>query len=142
MYPLSDVRQGQIIDGTSHTFLIAECSWDFGTNGPWYLGAGAWGGQYDTPDELAYAMSRLGSGFWIYNTAQVRWGLAERSNAPNRDFTPAKACQSDVSFGSKHPSGAIFCMADGSSRFVSDSTDLRVLQLSACRQDGEPVTLE
>ena len=119
MFPLSAVKQSKITDGTSKTFLIAECSWDFGDEvGPWYLGAGEWAGNYDTPEELAYAASRIGGGFWIYNSAQIRWGLLERSHeidAAERP-TPEKACHSDLSFGSKHPGGCHFCLADGSAQ--------------------------
>ena len=39
MYPLSAIRHKQITDGTSKTFLVGECSWDFGGDvAPWYAG--------------------------------------------------------------------------------------------------------
>ncbi len=135
MYPLSTVRHSQITDGTSNTFLIGEASWDFGRNvGPWYLGAGEWGGQFDTPEELAWSVSRVGGGFWIYNAAQIRWPLLDRSNETG--FTDEKACHNDLSFGSKHPGGVHFGLADGSGHMVSVDTDLAILQYYACRKDG------
>ena len=145
MYPLSAVRQGQITDGTSKTFLVGECSWDFGNEvGPWYVGAGEWAGDYDTPAELEYAASRIGGGFWIYNAAQIRWGLTERSNDgnPSERTTPDKACHSDLSFGSKHPGGCHFCLADGSARFVKSDVDVMVLRYFACRHDGFSADLD
>jgi prepilin-type N-terminal cleavage/methylation domain-containing protein/prepilin-type processing-associated H-X9-DG protein len=141
MYPLSAVRQGQITDGTSKTFLIGEASWDFGRSvGPWYLGAGEWGGTFDTPAALEWAMSRVGGGMWIYNAAQIRWPLEDRSN--EQGYTAEKACHSDLSFGSRHPGGTHFALADGSARFVRVEADLEALQRYASRGDGYNASLD
>jgi prepilin-type N-terminal cleavage/methylation domain-containing protein/prepilin-type processing-associated H-X9-DG protein len=141
MYPLSAVRHEQITDGTSNTFLVAECSWDFGNSvGPWYAGAAFWGGEYDDPAKLAWLASRVGDGFWIYNQAQVRYALEERANEPG--FTPQVALHDDLSFGSKHPSGVHFCFADGSARSVSRDTEVTILRYFACRQDGQSPQLD
>jgi type II secretory pathway pseudopilin PulG len=145
MFPLSQVKQSHITDGTSKTFLIGEVSWDFGDEvGPWYLGAGEWGGNYDTPDELLWSMTRVGGGFWVFNQAQIRWALLERSHdgdATERT-TPEKACHSDLSFGAKHPGGCHFSLSDGSARFVKNETELLVLKYYACRHDGNDATLD
>jgi prepilin-type processing-associated H-X9-DG protein len=42
-------------------------------------------------------------------------------------------------FGSKHPTGANFALADGSVRFISDSLPLSTLQLLCVRNDGQVV---
>jgi prepilin-type N-terminal cleavage/methylation domain-containing protein/prepilin-type processing-associated H-X9-DG protein len=42
-------------------------------------------------------------------------------------------------FGSRHPSGANFALADGSVRFISDSLPTATLQLLCIRNDGQPV---
>jgi prepilin-type N-terminal cleavage/methylation domain-containing protein len=150
MYPLSKIKQAQITDGTSHTFLIAECSWDFGENvAPWYAGALAYGGGADTPEDLAWLMGKAGDGFWSENQAQVRWGILQCANE-DRDppYTPGcptskkYAKRNDISFGSKHPGGCHFCMGDGSARFVSENTELPVLQYLASRHDGMTFELE
>ncbi|MEX2093903.1 MAG: DUF1559 domain-containing protein [Pirellulales bacterium] len=142
MYPLSKVRHGQITDGTSNTFLVAECSWDFGGDvAPWYAGSLFWGGEFDTPEAIAWNMKRLGDGFWVENQAQVRYGLKEASYSA--EITPAfVARRSDLSFGSKHPGGCHFCMADGSAHFVRDDVDIVVLRNLACRHDGATVGLD
>ena len=141
MYPLSAVRHGQITDGTSNTFLVAECSWDFGNSAAaWYAGAAFWGGEYDDPEKLKWLASRVGDGFWTYNQAQIRWALEERANEVG--FTPQKSLQSDLSFGSKHPGGVHFCLADGSARVVNRETDVTVLRAFAGRHDGETVNLD
>jgi prepilin-type N-terminal cleavage/methylation domain-containing protein/prepilin-type processing-associated H-X9-DG protein len=159
MYPFSAVGQRQITDGTSHTFLIAECSWDFGVNVEgWWSGAGFWAGSADTKEELDGTMTKAGDANWLYNSAQIRWGINECSNelAPNGadPYTPScpatgssstathVALHNDLSFGSKHPNGCNFCLADGSARFISENTDLIVLQYLADRHDGTAFELD
>ncbi|MBX3425269.1 MAG: DUF1559 domain-containing protein [Pirellulales bacterium] len=141
MYPLSTTKHGEITDGTSNTFLVGECSWNFGgVAAPWYTGAGFWAGNFDNAERLQWLASRVGDGFWIYNSAQIRWGLQERSNVLN--VTAKKACHSDLSFGSSHAAGCHFAMADGSARNVAASVDLVVLQYFACRNDGLTATMD
>jgi prepilin-type processing-associated H-X9-DG protein len=47
----------------------------------------------------------------------------------------------DISFGSMHSGGAFFLFGDGSCRFLSKTTDLKVLQAVATRRGGEVVDL-
>lgn len=149
MYPLSAVRIGQVTDGTSKTFLIGEMSWDFASDtsvsnylgvGPWYLGAGEWAGDADTAADREWAMSRNGDGFWLHNSAQIRWALLERSNIGG--VTAQKACHSDLSFGSKHPAGSHFGLTDGSGRLVNNDTQLQLLYNYASRNDGNVAPLD
>jgi prepilin-type processing-associated H-X9-DG protein len=46
----------------------------------------------------------------------------------------------DCAFGSGHPNGANFAFADGSVRFLRDSTPLAMLQALSMRADGEVVS--
>jgi prepilin-type N-terminal cleavage/methylation domain-containing protein len=144
MYPFSKIKQGQITDGTSNTFLIGEMSWNHGPSAPWYLGSADWAGEFDTPEEVIAKMARNGTGVWIHNSAQIRWALLERSNEPNAAIrpTPQKAAHSDLSFGAAHPSGTHFCMADGSAKFVANDVAIEVLRNFASRVDGNTVTLD
>ena len=43
----------------------------------------------------------------------------------------------DVSFGSMHPGGCHFAIADGSTRFVSETIDIGVYKATASRAGGE-----
>jgi prepilin-type N-terminal cleavage/methylation domain-containing protein/prepilin-type processing-associated H-X9-DG protein len=142
MYPFSKIKHSQITDGTSNTFLIGECSWDFGGDvAPWYAGSLFYGGEFDAPDTLAWYMTKFGDGFWVENQAQIRYGIGEASYSA--DITPAVvAKRSDLSFGSKHPGGCNFCLADGSARFVNATVDIAVLRNFACRYDNIPTTLD
>jgi prepilin-type N-terminal cleavage/methylation domain-containing protein/prepilin-type processing-associated H-X9-DG protein len=141
MYPLSMVRHGQIEDGTSHTFLVAECSWDFGGDvAPWYAGGLVYGAGTDPPETMLWNMSKFGDGFWVENQAHVRYSLRERSYS--NTITVAVARRNELSFGSKHAGGCHFCMADGSVQFVREEIDIVVLRNLACRHDGANVNLE
>ena len=140
MYPMGQVQQRHITDGTSNTFLIGEASWDFGrrTAAGWYAGEAFY--KTMTQAEIDWALSRVGDGFWLYNAAQLRWGIQERSNDIN--VTEKKASQNDLSFGSRHPDGCHFCFADGSARFVGRDADLMVLKYFANRKDEQSATLD
>ncbi|MFO0789267.1 MAG: DUF1559 domain-containing protein [Pirellulales bacterium] len=141
MYPLSAIKHKQITDGSSKTFLVGECSWDFGGDvAPWYAGSLFFGGDFDPPDKLAWFMSKFGDGFWVENQAQIRYAIEEASYSSTITTTVAK--RSDLSFGSKHPGGCHFVMADGSAHFVNKSTDVAVLRLLANRHDDQSVDLE
>lgn len=141
MYPLSKVKHGQVEDGTSKTFLVGECAWDFGGEvAPWYAGSLFFGGQFDPPETLAWFMTRFGDGFWVENQAQIRYAIEEASYSPT--LTTVVAKRSDLSFGSKHSTGCNFTMADGSTRFVSKDTDVVILRYYACRHDGQSASLE
>ncbi|HYO26189.1 MAG TPA: DUF1559 domain-containing protein [Lacipirellulaceae bacterium] len=140
IYPMSEVRHEHVTDGTSNTLLVGECSWDFGkrTAAGWYAGEAFY--QEMTPEQVAWSLSRVGDGFWMYNAAQVRWGIRERVN--DVGYEKPKASQNDVSFGSDHPGGCHFCLADGSARFVREDVELATLKALAGRHDDMTVTLE
>jgi prepilin-type N-terminal cleavage/methylation domain-containing protein len=152
MYPLSKVRQGQITDGTSKTFLIAECSWTFtecaGTGeacpAPWYAGSLSWGQEADTPEELQWYMLKTGDGFWAENQSHIVWGAEQATS--DSGFATLHGLESvrhnGVSFGSNHPGGFHVCQADGSARLVSKNTDVMVLKYFASRHDGVPTNLD
>src|SRR5262249_18305208 len=141
MYPASRTRVGHITDGTSKTFLIGECSWDFGDTAGWYAGGAFWGGAADGDANIKNQLADSGKGFWVFNQAQVFFRLQEASNVPDpKDATKGmgltiRAKHSDLSFGSKHPTVAAFCFGDGSARMVSKNTDLTILKYFANRHE-------
>ncbi len=108
------LRMADICDGTSNTFLIGEMSWDDGTLWAYWPrsttnGSSGWGGSYCCRN-LRYAINAFG-GSW----------------------------SNDTSFGSNHPGGCHFLLGDGSAHFLSENTQLKILQALASRDGGEVV---
>jgi prepilin-type processing-associated H-X9-DG protein len=109
------VAPKRVTDGTSNTIMIGESAFgprDTDSNmRPWIVGS---------------------VGDWIYNVRN----MAHPINAAYRNG-PKNPERSDVSCGSEHSGGAHFAFADGSVRFVSDSTEMRVLYAVASRGADE-----
>ena len=133
----SRVRIAHVTDGTSNTFLFGERYHRDPEHERVVLAfvgvrpiamTGFWGvasphgpnadGQLSTPVPINYQVSPL-------TPAGDPWAAANRICA----------------YGSGHPGGANFAFADGSVRFLSDSTPLSTLRALSKRADGEVVTL-
>jgi prepilin-type N-terminal cleavage/methylation domain-containing protein/prepilin-type processing-associated H-X9-DG protein len=114
-----EVSVKKITDGTSNTMLIAESAGgprDSDKNvRPWMIGA------HGNPDSCLYGgrnvVYQINQGFRIPGSAKV-----DRNN---------------IGIGSEHFSGCHVAFADGSVRFLSDSTDLKVLFAMASRTGDE-----
>lgn len=146
MYPASRTRHGSIADGTSKTFLIGEASWDFGGDwGPWYYGSSFWFANFTYDRALEIYYDKGSRGIWPHNQAHIRFGIGEAAwgaglqTLVNLEDASGDAAKYAVGFGSKHPGGTHFCLADGSGRFVSDDTDIIVLWAYGARNEGEIV---
>jgi len=99
-----------VIDGTSNTYLFAELSWK---DMPYYR---MWvRGKFDDTRGTLFLVSK-----------NMQYPLGSR----NTDTW------NSVAFGSEHPGGANFSMADGSVRFVSTSIDF-VVYLATGSRDGK-----
>lgn len=105
------VTFAKIVDGSSNTFLLGESAFglpeDQGTR-PWWVGAS--GNSFYTSKNLTYAINS-----------------GDRPG-PYRN---------DMGFGSEHPGGCHFSMADGSVHYVNENTELTVLFALASRAEGE-----
>jgi len=96
------LRFAEITDGTSNQFLIAEARWNQDANG---RNRGRIFGATDQNDGAVGASNALMlNGQW-----QMNWTAAEGNPQPHRTAA------------SNHPAGALFCLADGSVRFVSEN---------------------
>jgi prepilin-type N-terminal cleavage/methylation domain-containing protein len=100
-------------DGTSNTLLLGEMSWSK------YLYWRPWtrGYYFDTRGTLLYASRNV-------------------KNPINSKFSDP---WNDGSYGSMHPSGAMFSRVDASIHFVPQNIDMLVYRAQASRDGGEPV---
>jgi prepilin-type N-terminal cleavage/methylation domain-containing protein len=104
-------RIADITDGTSNTLMVGEISWVNTVTGTRYRS-------------------------WVRgcDTAPVCAGSRNVVNAIN---SPSIATFNDIAFGSMHPGGANFVMADVSVRFIQEGIDLGTYRALASRNGGE-----
>lgn len=120
MYPESATSVRHVTDGTSKTLIIGESSWDFGIARVWAVGS-------------LYSPSNKSHHWATYAARNIA--------VPINTLTSARFMGSpnDISFGSLHPGGAHFALADGSSRYLSENIDLKTYKALASRAVGETI---
>ncbi|QDT68738.1 Type II secretion system protein G precursor [Planctomycetes bacterium MalM25] len=101
----------KITDGSSHTAIMAEYA--FGDPSEQRI-RGWWIGAATT---------------WFYNSHNLTYPI-------NSNPQPGPL-RNDVGFGSEHPGGCHFALADGSVRFINEDVELRTLYAYASRSGGE-----
>lgn len=122
MFPTSQTKIKDIVDGTSHTFLVGEISWEVGPQRIWTVG----GASKTNLDTYVYTAKNV---YWPLNTA-----CRDDPNTPK----PCPYANNDMSFGSNHPGGCHFLMTDGSVQFLREEVDpAGVLKPLASRKSGE-----
>ncbi|MDC0937173.1 DUF1559 domain-containing protein, partial [Pirellulales bacterium] len=124
-YNNSDMRIGQITDGTSNTYLLGETKYhQLKVSHPdWYE---SWSSSiFIAPDQ--------GGGTLYCNIAATLVGI----NALDCD-PELLNCHQHVTrgFGSYHPGGCLFAMGDASVDFVSEDIDLLLYQSYGSRNEG------
>ncbi len=123
MFPASKIKFKDITDGSTHTFLLGEISWESGPQRVWASG----GGSRTALDTFIYSAKNI---YWPLNTA-CRLG---------KDDPPTKCPgyeNNDVSFGSNHSGGCFFAMCDGSVQFIREDITLDILKSLASRKSNE-----
>jgi prepilin-type processing-associated H-X9-DG protein len=142
LIPNAAIRRGDITDGTSHALAVAEASdycfdmngnpvrVDGGTSNGWLAGTFAVG----TPPTYDSTLSRPS-----YNITTVRYPVG------TRDYELPGIRQvhgANNPILSAHPGGAIGLFADGSVRFLADSTEILTLKRLATRDDREIASVD
>lgn len=148
LYANSQASFASLIDGSSNTLLIGEQSDHMRTvagqpvlgansrpissQGPhgWTMGAG---GTNVAPVGAAYTDRH-------FNCTTIAYTVNQRG-LTNTGGT-GENMGNNIPLTAAHPSGCCVAIADGSSRFISNTVPLLVLQRLACGNDGQPVTLE
>ncbi len=104
-------RIADVTDGTSNTLMVGELSWVNNVTGTRYRS-------------------------WVRgcDTAPVCSGARNVVNAIN---SPSIALFNDIAFGSMHPQGANFGMADGSIRYINEGISLTTYRSLASCNGGE-----
>jgi prepilin-type N-terminal cleavage/methylation domain-containing protein len=121
-----------VLDGTSNTIMMGEKShvddfFDTWTN--------------DNSGLKMYQVSAWGWCGGLKGSAHIFCSSAVPINSKASDLTttPSLLAQDRRynAWGSSHPGGASFVMADGSARFISDTVDTTTLQALSTRDGGE-----
>jgi len=118
-------RFADITDGTSNTFLLAECA---GRNMFWFNGARQAGTKSNGP--------------WAHPNGRIQVGGCDPTNPTAASGPKALNCINDKEIYAFHPGGANACMADGSIRYISQSIKLDFVYALLTRERGDPVPSE
>lgn len=127
IYANSRVRMGDVIDGTTNTFLIGESRYMPTPNMRADGFHAGWSSSLKADSAFAVPMTFAAAVLQINAQKECGIGIADCFNFVSR------------AFGSKHTGGCHFGMADGSVQFISENVDINVYRQSAIRDDGLPV---
>ncbi|WP_372719062.1 DUF1559 domain-containing protein [Novipirellula sp.] len=117
-------RMRDILDGTSNTVAVCETLRGVHDGVPQTWGYTKWVGN---GVDLAYSLG-------INNLLCCAW-----DSVPFQRTRQASRLSAWSTAGSVHPGGAQFTLADGSVRFISESTEISILQHLAYIGDGEVI---
>jgi prepilin-type N-terminal cleavage/methylation domain-containing protein/prepilin-type processing-associated H-X9-DG protein len=138
------IRPREVTDGLSKTILFGERSHD----DPNYksFNDAAWGEPLDQQGWWGASTSRKMIGHVTMSALapinyQLPFSFAGRGGqSPSADSFNAFQHYVDMricAYGSAHPGGAVFCFADGSTRFLVSETDMTVLRAVSTRSAAD-----
>ena len=131
----SRVRMAMITDGASHTLLFGERSHEDTEYDrlsleldPSYYPLASWGAWCSASHEFGSQADVL-----LGSIVPINYRVSPESGAANWDPIDFRLC----AFGSGHPGGANFALADGSARFIAEDISLEQLQALSTRAGSE-----
>lgn len=128
MVPFASMAIRDITDGTSNTLMVGERTYQ---KRSWLKGA------YHTFDrDTKVCVSAAKNVAWPINAQPAKIGYYVADPKAPGGSTKNKLFN-DLWFGSRHTGGAIFLLADGSVRFISENLDFGLYQSLATRNGGE-----
>ncbi len=153
LFPMSRTTLGDILDGTSNTFVVGEIAFEHGgwargamNNGDSGSGSGSGsggGGGSGSGSGGGSGSGSGGGGGQGFARGVLRWYQAAASCAQPGINPPATNCSDNAErrfqFSSLHPNGGQFALSDGSCRFVSETINDSVLRALITRDGGETV---
>ncbi|MBY0514471.1 MAG: DUF1559 domain-containing protein [Gemmataceae bacterium] len=116
-------RMASILDGTSNTLMVGECTFTDVTRRATF-----WAYTYASYNQSS-----------ISDSSSTLTNSYNRCAAVNANGYGDQMCKR--AFGSNHPAGCNFVLADGSVRFVQYSVSIPILRAAATIQGGESLTL-
>jgi prepilin-type N-terminal cleavage/methylation domain-containing protein/prepilin-type processing-associated H-X9-DG protein len=129
-YINSSVKMTDISDGTSNTFMFGERNRVDPTYDRIY------GGSFAQRSGWAWANSLPGFDYLFGAAQPINWQMPTSLTAdPGFVYEDLRFS----TYGSGHTQGANFCFADGSVKFLGNSTPLLILQQLSTRNGGEVV---
>jgi prepilin-type N-terminal cleavage/methylation domain-containing protein/prepilin-type processing-associated H-X9-DG protein len=153
LYPNSQVRFADLIDGTSNTLMVSEQGnwivdtaltkndWRASQTWGWQIGGDSTGipPNYGNGNPPASGDDRA------YDMTTIRWPINQTTNWPVGGNLAGMGVGGDaptnLPLNSAHPGGVNSLLADGSVRFLSSTTTMAIVAELAVRNDGTPVTL-
>ena len=134
LYVRSKTQFRDITDGTSKTFMVGESKYMPTEPAMWTTGAcGGTNGYFGWASGMHTSSSNT-----AHPVTMAAMVIGINPNDTYGGLTQTKECLSRM-FGSLHPGGCNFTLADGSVRFVSETTSISLLQDLAVRNDGDVV---
>lgn len=133
LFPESRISLAKVTDGTSKTIVLGERRYmTMNAGEAWVIGA-VWFGPGNRVRYLA-TKSTKNVRFPI-NADPDEYGYSILDNVPP-GVTPTLG-DNDLYFGSHHPGGAHFALADGSVQFLADELEINLFHAMATRNGGE-----
>jgi prepilin-type N-terminal cleavage/methylation domain-containing protein/prepilin-type processing-associated H-X9-DG protein len=151
----SFLKPAKITDGASHTLTMGEQSdWGFQrsdgrkrdirsstTNST--FGSTCHEGSFATNKAPPHSLLDLrATDLFYYNLTVIRYPINEKEWVSVRSAGKSDYGEVNKPIQSVHPGGAHVGFADGSSRYLSETTNLTILRNLGCRYEGQSTTID